>query len=263
MGGMIHNYELNQLTETDRDRFEEHMICCSFCLSEVQSMQRLSTAMIANRGAVLVALGEDGLTFDRIRRRLTMSRESLWDRLGAFLSGWSGRSVLVGATAMAILVGFLLRPQPSGNPFRADLSFELPPYQNGLHLRGEPEDEATKLYASAMEFYVQGNYVAATTGIQHSLELDASHADRWLYLGASQYALLDTKGAIKSLKQAERSGQGLTKTRAQWYLAQSYLFQGKVGRARILLESVAAQNGERAEEAKLLLARISEHEQQR
>lgn len=263
MGGMIHNYELNQLTETDRDRFEEHMICCSFCLGEAQSMQRLSTAMVANREAVLVALGEDGLTFDRIRRRLTMSRESLWGKLGDFLSGWSGRTVLVGATAMAILVGFLLRPLPSDNPFRANLSFELPPYQNGLHLRGEPEDEATKLYASAMEFYARGNYVVAATGIQHSLELDASHADRWLYLGASQYALMDMKEAIKSLKQAERSGEGLTKTRAQWYLAQSYLFQGKVVRARILLESVAAQNGERAEEAKLLLARIGEYERQR
>jgi tetratricopeptide (TPR) repeat protein len=260
---MIYSYEMDQIADVDRDLFEEHLLTCSFCLGEVQSMHHLSTAMIANREAVLDVLRADGLTFDRVRRRLTETRETLWSRLGEFVRGWPGRSALAGAVAMAILMVFLLRPQPSSNPFRGDLSFDLPAYQNGLQLRGGPQDEATKLFESAMEFYVRGDYASAVSGIQHALRLDSSHPDRWLYLGVSQYALRDSKSAIKSLRQADREGQGLTQIRARWYLAQSYLFEGKVDRARALLESVAAQNGERADDAKLLLARISEHERQR
>jgi len=263
MRTLIHSYEYDQLPDSDRELFEEHLLSCTFCLGEAQSMHRLSTAMIANREGVLNVLRADGLTFDRVRRHLTTPRETLGSRLSKLLRGWPGRAALAGAAAMAILFGFLLRPPSADNPFRSDLSYELPPYANGIHLRGGPEDDATKLFASAMEFYVQDDYGAAASGIKHSLKLDSSQPDRWLYLGAAQYAMRDARSAIKSLKQAERRGEGLTKTRAQWYLAQCFLFQGKVSRARALLESVTAQNGEHAEEAKTLLARISEHERQR
>jgi Putative zinc-finger len=259
---LIHDYEMNQLTEAERDRFEEHLIDCPFCLHEAQAMQRLSTAMTANREAVLDALREDGLTFDRIRRRLTVRRESRWEMLAGWFQSWPGRSALAGAMAAAVLIGFLLRPQLANSPYFKDLSFQVPPYHS-VQLRGGTLGEADKLFESAMEFYVQGKYAVAIGGIKHSLKLDSSHPDRWLYLGASQYALLDPKGAIKSLKEAERTGQGLTKTRARWYLSQSYLLQGKVDRARTLLESVAAENGERADDAKLLLVRIADRERQR
>jgi len=261
MRTMLHSYEMNQLSDAERDQFEEHLIDCPFCMDEVQSMARLSAAMIVHREAVLDALKTDGLTFDRIRRSLTTPRETIWDKLTGLFQGWQRRTALAGAVAAAILVTLLLRP-PSTSLYRSDLSYDLPPYQLGVQLRGETQDEATRLFESAMKFYVEGDYGAAAQGIKHALRLDAGQAERWLYLGASQYALHDMKDAVKSLKRAERDGEGLTKTRAQWYLAQAYLYEGKVDRARVLLESVAAQDSERVEEARMLLSLISQRERQ-
>jgi len=105
-----------------------------------------------------------------------------------------------------------------------------------------------------MESYRNSDYSAAISGIRNALEIDPNQPERWLYLGVSQYATHDARGALHSLKKADADGQGLTKIRARWYLAQSYLYLSKPAPARPLLEWVVAQNGEHSGEAQRLLA---------
>ena len=254
---ILHGYEMNRLNEADRERFEAHLLECAFCLTEAESMRRLTNALLANRSAMLAALREDGLTFDQIRRRLLAPRESLLDKLAASLRTVFGRVALAGALATAVLFTFLLWPRTGDSPYRQYLSYDLPPYQTGLELRGEIHNEAATVFEAAMESYRRGNYRAAIDGIRKSLELDSNQPDRWLYLGVSQYAAHDARAAIRSLRKADEDGQGLTKLRARWYLAQSYLYLSKPTPAEALLEWIVAQNGEHAEDAERLLTLIN------
>jgi tetratricopeptide (TPR) repeat protein len=259
----IHDYELNQLNDADRDRFEEHLMSCSFCTAEAQAMQPLTTVLTEHREGVLNALREDGLTFDQIRRQMTMPRETVWDRLSEFFRNWYGRTALVGAAAVAVIVAVLLYPHAGTPPYLADLSYELPPYESNLELRGEQSDQAAVAFEMAMDSYRQGHYAVAIKGIQRALDIDPDRSERWLYLGVSQYATHDARNAVCSLKKADANAEGLTKIRARWFLAQSYLYLGKVSPARPLLEWIIAQGGEHSEDAEKLLATVLEHEQAR
>lgn len=255
----LHEYELGRLADAERESFEEHLMSCPFCLQEVRAMRPVAALVTEQRDALVDALRKDGLTYESLRNRLLSRPETMWDKLTAWLATWQGRTSLAGAVAVFALLMLVLRGPAGPSPFINDLSFEVPPYKNGITLRGEGQDEARSLFESAMRFYNRGDYVTAAQGIKQSLVLDQNHPDRWLYLGMTRFAQHDAKGAIKSLRRAERDGQGLVKMRARWYLAQSYLLAGNVRAAEPLLHSVAAEDGEYMDDARVLLDRIAEH----
>ncbi len=258
---LIHGYELDQLSADERQRFETHLFMCPFCLKEAQAMTRVSSFAVQHREELLETLRADGLSFDQISRRLRARRESVWERLAGVFQGWQRQAALAGALAVIILLAIVLKPRPAASPYEGYLSYELPAYRNDVRLRGEAEDEATRLFESAMDSYAAGNYAAASKGIKRSLKLDSQQPDRWLYLGAAQFAQKKPKAAIESLRNADRDGKGVTKIRARWYLAQSYLLNGEVRPAEDLLEWLVARDGEHAEDARSLLAKLREHEQ--
>ena len=64
LGSLITLYELNQLSEKERLRFEEHLLECDFCYQELKGMNPIVFAIRENGAVILKELQGEGLGFD-------------------------------------------------------------------------------------------------------------------------------------------------------------------------------------------------------
>jgi len=83
-GKLISQYELGCLSDEERDRFEEHLMECDFCLQELEQMRPIMYTLRRNRAEILEALHQEGISFETLKRELlshSRARQSLVKRL--------------------------------------------------------------------------------------------------------------------------------------------------------------------------------------
>jgi len=278
IGNLISHYEMGVLDESDRDRFEEHLLECDFCAQEVESMYAASTALLANREAVRKGLEEDGISFEALRRRLAARQPEpraegmlkiVWERLMNLrqsLRQPAFRWATVGATTGLVLIVaavYLVTVPPSSRmsgryvPF---LSFQALPYEGSMTLRGEGAIPGKEDFDKGMEAYLQADYPRAARLIQRAVGKSPDRAEWWLYLGVCGYLQHDPAKALKALERADELSQGAVKIRARWFLTQACLLKGDHARAEPMLEWIILQNKDYSKDAFQLLSRLRQEE---
>ena len=143
---------------------------------------------------------------------------------------------------------------PSPNPYLHFVIYDELPYQPE-ETRSLAVTEGKKFFDEGMKSYVRKDYAGAIRSLKQAVRTE-SQDEWWLYLGVSYFMNHETASAINALEKADTLSPLKLKTPARWYLAQAYLVDRKIDRAKPLLESIVASKNERSALADSLLAQI-------
>jgi hypothetical protein len=269
LGRLMTRYEAGQLSDEERDRFEEHLLDCDFCFQELKQMAPFMSAIQRHRVALIDSLHRDGISFESLKEDLLASHHTKripyrkrWESIAQIFENLLRPRVwgpAIGVVAVVVL--FLLITPFSGNPYLDHLSVEKLSFNElhgyeATHLRGGNVSEADSLFLLGMDDYLANNYKGAIGKIEDALEIAPDKGNWWLYLGVCYYLDHKANPAIEALTMADSLTQFYNKERARWYLAQAYLLKKDSQKAVPLLEWIVAQNRIYAEKADTLLKAV-------
>jgi len=268
LGHLITFYEMDTLTEDDRLRFEDHLLDCPFCRSEVSRMFPVYRTLEQSKAEVLARLQATGISLDSIKQQIlaTSQRSKATEPSGQFL--WRKLILAVqslrvpgevipalAVTALVLLLILLPTHPPQINPYAAWLSFEKAYYQP-QNDRAPSNTTAESAFQQGMEFYQENNFKAAIGLLEKAGQEDSLDGRYWLYLGICYYLDHQAPQAVTALTKAELLSDPAQRNRARWYLAQAYLLEQDTVRSMPLLQSLVNEGFEYSEAADSLLIRI-------
>jgi tetratricopeptide (TPR) repeat protein len=267
-GALRIQYELGQLKNAERERFEEHLLVCDFCFRELSESAPWTAALLEKRAEIRENLRRQGLTFESQKalymRSLPASTgaesksENRWFRLLRRLKAGPKPVILLPAGAVALLALFLLifRPSPEpSSPYLSLLQFEPIPYESSV-VRGGSDNEAELRFQEGMIRYQKGDYAGAVKVLKTAAASDPENGIYRLFLGVSYFLDRQADPAIQALSAADSLTQFSFQEKTRWYLAQAYLLKSDANRAIPLLRWLVEQNGEYTARAAELLRRI-------
>lgn len=264
---LIFPYGMGLLSDSECSLFEEHLMDCDDCLSELQKVKPLVSVMRRHRTALVESLRADGMDFESLKKELLASyrkqrpaRETVWQKITQILETLRRPRVLVpvvGFALVLVLSFYIILPvkQQIESPFETCLSFEKLPYQP-IELRNGMANEAEQYYLNGMEDYLEDDYASAISKLRRAVRMQPDEGKWWLRLGVCYFLNRQPEPAIEALTKADELTQLSYKIRTRWYLAQSYLLKGDSENAVPLLEWVAAQDRTYADEANSSLKSI-------
>jgi len=257
-------YVTGELSDPDREAFEEHYFHCERCFDELKTVQLIA---------------------DELRRsEVELERPAVRS-----VSRWAVAAV---AAALVVGVGLTLwvqlaprhtaattaavpaKPQPPSPqqaaaarrpdapeaaatpvaPIEQLARVEPAPYER-MTLRG-PLDEATSRFRHGMEKYQKRDYSGAVTDLRAAAELAPDAAHIQFFLGVSELLIGEDTAAVGHLRKSLELGDSPYLEEAHLYLAKAYLRQRNIPAAEAQLRAVTRLRGARADEAQGLLAAI-------
>ena len=216
IGDLIAAYELNQLEDSERERFEEHLEECEFCRESLIEMAPVLMDMKNKEG---LFSEWDGASFDQLAKELIKenNKSSLLDQLKKVIN--IKNEFLDWLTFEPLLI-----PEPV--------------------LRGEVKDkELVNLKRDWITSYKKKNYKIA---IRYLKKINKKQPNQWetlLFLGVCSFLDHQPKPAVKALRRADELSVLSMKEEIRWYLAQSLLLKDEKEEAVRLLVWLQAQPG--------------------
>ena len=256
-------YLRGQLSEGEREAFEQHYFQCAECFERLQVVRELG-GLLRQEGA---AVPRPAAVPSRPRPApavgwLAWAAGAAFVAVGAAMVMRNVRPLDPGApvpTAVASpsAAGPSVPPTtPSLVPERPPLDVlarvEPPPYAPLVVRGGEPADEA---FARAMERYVRGDDAGAAAGLRAAVKDDPESAEAQFYLGVCELLAGRPERAIGPLGRAAAGDPGFADA-AQYYIAKAHLARGDVAAARKAFRIVAAGDGDHKEQAAQLLEQL-------
>jgi TolA-binding protein len=262
---IFESYVLGQLTDSERDAFEQHYFECDACFSQLQ---------------MGLALQEELRQHPPRHRSAGGASFRWWIWAPAFASvalilaagGWwytarieqSARQVSPPAPA-ADSRAAITQPSSTASPQIVESApprsaaltleemarVEPPPYSEVV-LRGA-EDEAQESFHRAMQHYLKGDYVGAIPGLQAAVKASPATARFHFYLGACYLLTAQTDPAINSFRKVISLNDPSYSEAAHFYIAKAYLRNRDLTHAEDELRTTAKLGGSKAREAEELL----------
>ena len=225
---VIERYAAGQLPEAETAAFEEHLLTCGRCQSEL-------TLAVAVREALPEAEAEEAEEDPTVPRRLP------WKGMGVGLS-------LAAAAAVTLMI--LPRDRVSGEV--AELGrVTQPPVYFGVPVRHAPA-RPDSVFGAAMSAYLAGEYSVAATGLEAAVEAGAGPVPAEFFRGASLLMLDRPADAEQAFSAVIDAGDSPYLAEAHFYRAKALLSQGRVDEAQVDLAATSESDGEIAASAKAL-----------
>lgn len=247
---VLERYLLDQLTEPERDQFEQHYFECESCFSQLQT----------------------ALTVQSQLHRYPSTQANM---RGTFAwRMWSWTPALVTAVALLVIATWWYsvrrhavqqvvvpsqgsQPQ-SANP-RASTLEELalvdPPPYSAISFRGV-EDQAHHQFDLAMQNYSKAEYARAIPGLRTAVRADPQVLSFNFYLAASYLLTGQTDSAIEFFRKTISLGDPSYSEQSHFYLAKAYLKKQDVSRAQEELRSAMGFHGSKEAEATQILLQL-------
>jgi tetratricopeptide (TPR) repeat protein len=235
-------YLADRLPDGEREAFEAHFFECGDCFARVKALEAARDALVADPA-------------------LARASRSLPRALPV------AAAVAAVALAAALLLRGPLAPPGGGAPPEspgaapraaavdlAELRRIEPPEWSPPRLRGGGDRPAS--FAAAMERYAAGDWAGAVAGLERAAAEDPRDATAPYFLGACLLLLDRPSEGVRRLEQAIALGDTPHLEDARLLLARGHLRLGNLPGARSELEAVARLAGDRAPEARALLARL-------
>ncbi len=262
-GALLMQYELGNLSDTEREHFERHLLDCDFCLAEVASMHDVADALIANRKSITEAYNKEGVTVSTLlvqasdRPKLQPIRRDARQTKKASVFSWDSlfgpRAAIAFAAAAAIVLIVGLNVFTGDKPIAVGMY--TPPSWLAWQTRGTESTDS--LLISAQQSYSAMDFASAASKLGQYLK-DHEDAQATLYLGVSQYELGRLDLARQSLMKVSTSNS-VIRSEADFYRALIMIRQGDNDEAVAILKQLAANNSNRVEEARELMKQLGEN----
>lgn len=248
---ILDRYLIEQLTELERDEFEQHYFQCDSCFSQLQTalavQSKLADEPFADeraRGsvfrwywawapaAITVLLVVIGIWWYSGRRRPTAQQASAPSQQNA--------------------------PAPTISQVPPSLEqlarIEPPPY-SATTFRGV-QDVAHSDFHHAMQFYAKGDYAKAIPGLRAAVKADPQVAAFEFYLGVSYLLSGHTDSAFTCFHKTTLLHDPTYSEQAHFYLAKIYLMKSDVAHAEGELQATIGFHGIKEAEAAELLRQL-------
>jgi tetratricopeptide (TPR) repeat protein len=255
--GVIERYFLGQLTDTQRDEFEQHYFECDACSSQVQTGYAIQEGL---RHQPLPSSPNPGW----IRQKwLWMPAFALLGSLALAIGTWRyvGRPQQTPRQGSSPIPITKSKPQPNGGPKTSGPNLEelarvQPPAYSATLLRGA-EDEAEVEFGNAMQHYLKGDFTDAIPGLRAATNASPRAARYSFYLGACYLITGQTGAAIASLQRTISLNETHYSQQAHYYLAIAYLQKKDVSRAKEELQLTVKPGGSMAAKAEEILRQLN------
>lgn len=255
---ILERYLLGQLSDPDREEFEQHFFACDSCFSQLQTE---------------LALQDELRQHPPHRGRASgVSLRQFW--------GWRLAFAFAVVALVAVILWYAVpRPQPEQHagsappvttpqtsPQTQQLStpassldelakVEAPSY-SPIVLRGT-EDEAHQIFRKAMRHYVKNDYAGAIPGLRTAAKASPEMPSFHFYLGACYLLSGQTDRAIESFRKTASLANPTYSGPAHFYLAKAYLRKKEVPAAEQEFQTTIRLGGSNAAEAQQILYQLS------
>lgn len=256
IGNLITLYEFNELSDKQKQEFEEHLLECDYCFQSLYSLAPVVEKMREKPGLFLARFRQRDSVWEKLKKMfLEFTRETI----EFFLSIPAIVKILfpVVAAAVVLLLVFL---QTSDN--LSDLARVEPVPYHPLKIRGEIlTGDVNQLFEDGMQAYTQGNYSEAIKKLELAIHQDSNDVKLHFYSGLC-YLLLDkVDPAIKHLQRTIDSGDNIFQEKAYWYLGNAWLLKQNAKSALTKFEKVTELEGDYEWRAREMIEKIKKHGQ--
>jgi tetratricopeptide (TPR) repeat protein len=232
----IEHYLTGRLSLEEAEAFEQHLLGCQRCFSELQW-----------RHAAAIELRS------RTVHPAVSSRRTIKFR-------WRWAAAAAGAVLMAALATFVFLYRgvtPDTEAVIKQLaSLEQSPLYVPWTIRGAKSQPALEMFAKGMREYARQKYQDAVPLLEDAARLDPDHLPTAFYLGIS-YLILDQPDAgIPWLAKVARAEPNPYAEESHWYLSKAYFKKRNLDEARRELEAVVELGGSYAPLAQKALERM-------
>ncbi|MBK6910992.1 MAG: zf-HC2 domain-containing protein [bacterium] len=278
IGAKLLSYGLGNLPEEEKNEFEEHLLLCPACQSELKAAGQMLKAMSVGKGELARKLqGEP----ERKESPGITPRVYLWPIVAAAacligLIYWAAQpsrdnrpisSVQVLAdthdiatdrldTATLVRVDSMKVDSVSQSKRFAALATKLPLAYIMLNPRGQAANNREN-FELAMRDYQDKNYRAAAEQLRKLAQSDSVDTEQLLYWGVSAYMTGNTSEAIRVFDRTEKLKPRTTRlAQVRWYRANAKLVAGDLTGAKRDLQLVAGSEADLSRDAKELLTKL-------
>lgn len=253
IGKLIFMYELKLLSGDERERFEDHLLSCEYCMDEVWRFSPVIAGMEKHREQILAEL-------EREEAVETLPRPYIEKNLGLFV--WLPslfRPAPIGIAFAVAIVAFIalvsLYPRLNYSSL-AEISREPFP---SISFMGEADSLAgARLFSQGMAFYRNGNDSAAVHSLRQALRLDSTNAAALFYLGISCMQLGQLDAATAAFAKGLALNDSLYHERLLWYDGNARLARNDDVRALRRFEAIKVLNGKYSAHAEEKIRKIEQ-----
>ncbi|UCE18652.1 MAG: tetratricopeptide repeat protein [Gemmatimonadota bacterium] len=249
----ISGFASGQLTDGDADDLLEHIVVCSDCSEEFDTIADLVTC-VERYGEELSRIKEESEAV-RIFSRIA----EIWRSVK---NHWVGVPipvrVLIPAAVAVVFVLLVFYPSGDDGVRYSQLAqFEAPPYIPRSLRGAETEDTVKMRFEEGMEAYAGGDFPTAVAALSEVTEAQPAFGEAYFYLGISYLMEDQVKSAIKIFRKAAdlMAGYPLGE-QSHWYLGMAFLKRGEGGKALREFQRVVDLNGAYRVNAERMIEKI-------
>lgn len=229
-GEMIERYVRGDLSETELDRLEEHVLACESCHEQLEDLSLLRAALAEDESEAI--------------EEVTPPQRIPWHWIGL-----AAAAVLI--LALIVWPRLVGPPGPGGDAIARLAEVEPPPYEpKTLRTNGS---EAELQFREAMVPYQEGRFVEAIPGLASAVAIDPNLVPARFYLGASYLLTGEAREAVDHLSRIAEIEGSPYREWALWLRAKASLGLGDMATARQDFEEVVKSGGDLEAQAREVL----------
>lgn len=256
VGKLISRYEMNLLSEKERNTFEAHLLQCDVCFQDLYAMSPIMEVLRQEKAELKKVIKLES----EPSASLVSGLKDLISKLTAFdtpiLKPAWGAMAVVGVFIIAVI----LTPLPEKYQEMAAIEpIEYQPFR--VMLKGLQEEIRWQdLFDEGMDFYAVGNYSKAIDRLAKAYELNSTESEITFYLGLCFLMENAPDSTIKYLTLAKDAENAYLPEATHWYLGNAYLLQENVRLAEVELQKVLTFKGNYFQQAQVVLTEIDQRQ---
>jgi tetratricopeptide (TPR) repeat protein len=250
--GILERYLTNQLTDLERDEFEQHYFQCDSCFSKLQTALAVQSKL-AHRQST-----DEEVRGSILRWYWTWAPAAATAVLLVAIGTWWYSARPRPTSQQVSTPPQPTAPAPTISPVTPSLDqlarVEPPPY-SATTFRST-QDEAHRQFHDAMQSYSRGEYAKAIPGLRAAVKADPEVAAFKFYLGACYLLTGQTDSASTYFHKTILLHDATYSEQAHFYLAKIYLIKQDVTNAQSELQATIGFHGAKEVEAAELLGQL-------
>lgn len=251
IGLLITLYEFDKLSESDRRKFEAHLLSCDTCFQSIYRLSPVIARMRENPQKFLRAFEPKKSVLGALKKKMVGTISDGLKAIGRI--PLPVRIAIPSIAAVTVLLLVLLQPKTQ----LPNLARIEPLLYQPLKLKiGRSSSEADRLFNEGMGFYVQKDYLNAINKLTEAVQQNPENSNFHFYLGLCYLLSHQVDSAIEHLQKTIMLSGATEPETAYWFLGNAWLLKRESTKALQAFQKVVALEGDYEWQAEEIIAKI-------